>query len=300
MRSFCVFSRGNFGSTSTSRSQGDFHPRLGILVRRPKFLSLDETVLLTAVLSFLSCSVFSQTTAPASDPQAVALAAQAVSAVLGKQAVQDLTLTGSFTWGTGSSDEGTVTLKALGSGESRIDFAFANGTRTEIRDASTGVPLGKWIAQDGKSGTFASQNTMTDAAWFFPALGSLADGSKIVLSYVGLEARNGQSVQHLRSYIYQSSTSPEPTLSIQQLSTMDFYLDASTSLPVAVVFNQHPDNNARVNIPIEVDYSDYRSVSGINVPMHLQKLMNGAPLLDVTLRTVAFNSGLNLSEFSVN
>ena len=81
---------------------------------------------------------------------------------------------------------------------------------------------------------------------------------------------------------------------------MDFYLDAASSLPVAVVFNQHPDDNARVNIPIEVDYSNYQPISGVLVPMHIQKSMNGAPLLDVTLTGVVFNSGLALSEFSVN
>jgi len=235
-----------------------------------------------------------------SDPQALALALRALAALWGNQVIHDVTLTGNVTWVSGNSETGTAALEALGTNESRIDLALPDGTRTEIRDASAGFAQGKWINPDGKSGMFAAHNAMTDAVWFFPALGSLTGGPNIVLSYVGPETRNGQSVQHLRSCHYQTPSPNTPDLTEQQLSTMDFYLDAASSLPVAVVFNQHPDDNARVNIPIEVDYSNYQPISGVLVPMHIQKSMNGAPLLDVTLTGVVFNSGLALSEFSVN
>lgn len=246
--------------------------------------------------ALLTCLASAQSTA--SDPQAVVFAANAIAAMSGSQVVNDVTLTGNATWDSGNSEAGTVTLKALGLTESRIDLVLSEGTRTEIRDASTGIAQGKWINPNGGSGMLSGQNTMTDAVWFFPVLSSLASGSNIVLSYVGLETRNGQPVQHLRSY--QSSAPVGPVATVQQLSTMDFYLDASSSLPAAVVFNQHPDNNAGVNIPIEVDYSDYQSISGVQVPMHIHKSMNGAPLLDITLTTAVFNSGLALSQFSAN
>jgi len=80
--------------------------------------------------------------------------------------VSDVTLTGNATWTVGDPETGTVALRALGSGESRVDLTLSGGTRTEIRDASAGVPQGKWTAQDGTSGMFASHNTLTDAVWF--------------------------------------------------------------------------------------------------------------------------------------
>jgi hypothetical protein len=138
--------------------------------------------------------------------------------------------------------------------ESRIDIALPNGARTEIRDASAGYVQGEWVNPDGTTGMFAGQNMMTDAVWFFPVFTSLAGNSNDILTYVGLESLDGHSVQHIRSYITNSSS--ESSTVLQQLSTMDFYLDSSTLLPYAVAFNQHPDDNQVINIPIKVIYSN--------------------------------------------
>jgi hypothetical protein len=124
-------------------------------------------------------SVFAQNP-PSSTQQATAYAAQAIAAMTGRTPMSDVTLTGTVTWN--GSDTGTATLRALGTGESRMDLTLASGTRTEIRDAQTGVPLGQWIAPNNTSGNFVFQNCWTDAVWFFPVLGSLAAGPNVVLS----------------------------------------------------------------------------------------------------------------------
>jgi hypothetical protein len=217
----------------------------------------------------------------------------------GSTTMSDLTLTGTVTWYGGGTDTGTATLRALGTGESRMDLALTSGTRTEIRDAQTGAQLGQWFAPNNTSGDFASQNCWTDAVWFFPVLGSLAAGPNVVLSYIGLETRNGESVQHIQSYMYQpnqSALTPTP----QQLSTMDFYLDATTFLPSAVTFNAHPDNNAAANLLLEVDFSNYQAVNGVVVPMHIQRYQQGNLMVDAVVTGVSFNTGLSLSIFAVN
>lgn len=135
------------------------------------------------VITLLSCAPAQNQ--PPSDPQAVAYAAQSIAALSGGTAISDVTLVGSVTWtGSATSENGTATLLALGSGESSMNLALSSGTRTEIRDSSTGTAKGQWIAESGASGLFASQNTMTDAVWFFPALGSLAAGPNVVFSYL--------------------------------------------------------------------------------------------------------------------
>jgi len=234
---------------------------------------------------------------PQSDPQAVNLAAQSIAALTAGNAISDVTLSGNVTWN--GSDTGTALLRALGTGESRMDLALTSGTRTEIRDAQTGVLLGEWIAPNNASGYFASQNCFTDAVWFFPVLGSLAAGPNVVLSYIGPETRNGESVQHIESYVYQSNPlglTPSP----QQLSTMDFYLDATTFLPAAVTFNAHPDNSATTNLLDEVDFSNYQTVSRVVLPMHIQKYLQGNLTVDVVVTGALFNTGLSLSIFTVN
>lgn len=236
----------------------------------------------------------------ASSTQAASYAAQAIAALTGGNSISDVTLTGTATWTSGSDTEnGNATLLALGTNESRMDLAFSIGTRTEIRDAQTGAKLGQWIAPDTSSGMFVLHNCQTDAVWFFPALSSLSGGSAVLLTYVGSETRNGESVQHLQSYLVQPSVS-SLAASFQQLSEVDFYLDATTFLPSAITFNAHPDNNAASNLIVEIDFSNYQNINGITVPMHVQKYLQGTLLIDLTISSAVFNSGISLSTFSIN
>jgi len=246
------------------------------------------TAITLVATALLVCSASAQNQPPASNPQAVTYAARSIAAMTGKTAITDVTLTGTVTWyGGGSTVTGTATLRALGTGESRMDLALTGGTRTEIRDAQTGVQLGKWISPNATSGNFAFQNCWTDAAWFFPVLGSLAAGPDVVLSYSGTETRNEESVQHIQSYIYQPKQA-NATISPQQLSAMDFYLDATTFLPSAVTFNAHPDNDPNTNLLVEVDFSNYQAINGVAVPMHIQVYQQGNLMVDITVSGASF------------
>jgi hypothetical protein len=236
---------------------------------------------------------------PATSSTALSFAAQSISALTGGNAISDVTLTGTVTWTAGSDSEtGTATLLAVGSAESRMSLSLTSGARTEIRDAQTGNTLGSWTGPGGSSGAFALFNCQTDAVWFFPAFSSLTAGPNVVFSYVGLEVRNGESVQHLQSYV------PNPTvgsgINFQQLSTEDFYLDATTLLPSAIRFSAHPDNNAASNISVEVDFSNYQTVNGAAVPMHIQKYLQGTLQIDLTVTSATFNTGIALSNFTIN
>jgi hypothetical protein len=263
-----------------------------------KAIALEEVRMSKLPVLFLSIVIvpFSTSTLaqspPPSDPQALTFAAQSIAAMTGRTNISDVTITGNVTW---NGIAGTAALKALGTGESRMDLSLSSGTRTEIRDVQTGMPLGKWINTDGTSGHFASHNCSTDAVWFFPVLGSLAAGQNVVLSYIGQESRDGASVQHLQSYVYQG---PPPTP--QQLSTMDFYLDANTLLPVAITYNEHPDNSLTTNLLVEVDFANYQNIGGVNVPTHIQRFQQGALMVDFTVSGAAFNTGLQISNFTIN
>lgn len=182
-----------------------------------------------------------------------------------------------------------------------MDLALSSGTRSEIRDAQTGSPIGQWTNPNKSKGLFASQNCSTDPVWFFPARGSLAAGPNVVLSYVGQETRDdGTNVQHLQSYVYQANWPAGVLPTGQQLSTMDIYLDSTTLVPISVAFNAHPDKDAATNLLIEVDFANYQNVNGALVPMHIQRYSQGNLQLDLTVTGVSFNTGLSLSDFTVN
>jgi hypothetical protein len=239
------------------------------------------------------------TNPPAVTQQAAAFAAQSIAALTGGNVINDVTLTGTVTWTSGSDTEtGTASLMAAGNGESLMNLTLTTGTRVEIRDSQTGVRLGKWIAPSGTSGMFVPHNCGSDAVWFFPALSSLAGGANITFSYVAQETRNGESVQHIEAAAYQVGQTS--TAALAQLGVMDFYLDSSTLLPSAITFNVHPDNNTLANIPVEVDFSDYQAVNGITVPMHIQKYLEGTLMIDMMISSATFNTGLPLSNFTIN
>jgi hypothetical protein len=223
-----------------------------------------------------------------------------MAALSGPTPINDMTLTGTATRTAGSDVEsGTAVLQALGGSYSSMNLSLSNSTRREVRNLSPlSVPQGYWAAPDGSPQPFSLHNCMTDAAWFAPQLSVLSQLSNpsLVVSFVGQETRAGATVQHLH-FAYQSA-SPDPTGFFQGLSAEEVYLDAKTFLPVAITFNAHPDNDASVNISIEIDFSAYQSVNGVLVPFQIQKLINNGLVLDLTINSAKINQGLTAADFS--
>jgi hypothetical protein len=254
------------------------------------------------VLAF-STSAQLTSTAVTKDPTAVALATKSLAALTGTVQITDVTLTGTATRTAGSDVEsGNVTLRALGTSSGRMDLVVSSGTRSEIRSSPNGVPQGQWLAPGGSYNNAAIHNCFTDAAWFFPALTVLSQTSNpnLTVTYVGQETRNEISVQHLH-FAYNSVAQPASVADpVPTLSSTDIYLDATSLLPVAFAFNTHPDNNALTNIPVDVEFSDYQVVHGLQVPLHIQKFINRSLFLDLTIQNVSVNSGLSDSAFSSN
>jgi hypothetical protein len=246
--------------------------------------------------------LFSQNQAPVSDPHAVALATRAVTALTGGTAVSDVTLTGNATWIAGSDLEtGSANLQAKGTGESRVDLNLSDGTRTEIRNDTGSYPQGASVINGGDQQAWPAHNCWINASWFFPALSFLntAADPSLIFSYIGEENRGGAKVEHLQVYRYLAAQRPASISLTQRVSTTDFYLDSSSLLPVAVTFNTHASDDAFTNIALEIDFSKYRQVGGVQVPFHIQKLVWGGLAVDITVQTVALNSGLSDGLFSI-
>lgn len=215
--------------------------------------------------------------------------------------VSDVTLIGNVIRIAGSdNDSGTGTFAATSLGQSRVDLDLGGGKRSEIRNLTNGMPSGAWISTAGTITPIALHNCWTDAAWFFPALSSLANSSNPTynLTYVGPEQHGEVNTVHIR--VSQTlAQDPDNDLLVPRLSTMDFYLDPATSLPLAVAFNVHPDGDLIANIPAEIRFADYRAVSGVQVPFHVQRMLNGVVTLDVVIMNASLNSGISPATFSI-
>jgi hypothetical protein len=258
-------------------------------------------VFLLVLLTFAKTALAQQATASA--PQATALLQQALSALTGGQPLNDVTLSGTARRIAGSDDEsGTAVLKGLAAGASRVDLSLSSGQHSEIRNLSTALPAGSWSGPDAIAHRIADHNLMLiDPAWFFP-LFPISRGltAGYAATYIGQETRNGKAVQHIAIAETSGVPSPSGSPSLAHLSQMDFFLDAATLLPAAATFNIHPDNDAGRDFPIEVQFSDYRNVNGVQIPFHVQKFLNNGLILDLQFSSAAVNTGLSPTEFAVS
>jgi len=233
-----------------------------------------------------------------SDALAVSFAQRAIAALTQGTAVSDVTLSANVVSTFASShNTGTGTFQAKGTSESRVNLSLTSGARSEIRGLTTyGLPTGGWQLNGAALTAYPQHNCWTDAAWFFPSFSSLSQTTNpaFVFKYVGQEQYNGTNVQHIE---VSQVSSQNPTLA--RLSTMDFYLDAVSFLPLDMKFVVHADKDMNTNIQTEVRFSSYQSVSGIQIPFYFQRLINGNLDLDVKVTSAVLNSGLSDSIFSV-
>ncbi len=276
-------------SSRAERSVTKFRPAIRALHRRNIF-----SLLLSVFLLLWTVGSEATVAESLSDPEATALAERSRAALKGTSIIRDVTLTGTGSWF--GEENGPITLSAVNSGKSRVQLVLASGTRSETRDSISGIPSGKWIAQDGSSSAMALHNCLTDAAWFFPAFSSLSNGGNATMFYVGRESRNDVTVEHVKVVTRPEYWPKELSPRIERSSTTDYYLDSETLLPVAVAFVLHPDNDLNIDLPAEVEFSEYRKVSGVMIPMHIRKFLQGNLILDVNVTGVSINTGLVLPD----
>lgn len=238
-------------------------------------------------------------TTTASPTQAATLLTQSAKELTGSIAVNDVTLTGTVELIAGSDDEtGTVTYKGL-SGAYRLDMAFRNGTRSEIVAPIDGAPSGSWIGLDGVAHPIANHNLMTDSGWFATlTIANLTTSPNMVWTYVGQETRNNSQVVHISALQQFPQLSGNSVSLLQHLTQVDIYLDSTTFLPVSYAFNIHPDNNALLDIPVEIRYSNYQSIGGAQIPLHTQKFINNSLSLDLQFQNASLNTGLTAAQIS--
>lgn len=251
--------------------------------RVPHFLRYQVFLLCSAL--FLPYNLLAQTTPvpiAARDASAVALAGKALQALTGGTALTDITIQANATYTAGSDQElGPATLIALGNQRSRMTLNLTSGQRQEIRSGIGGV----WVGADGVAHTMLSHNNFVDASWFYPAftLSALASDPTLAISLVGQEVQQGESVYHLVLSRVVVRNSAYAVALIQHISTMHLFLDAVTLLPAALDFDQHPDDNSGVDIPVEIRFGAYQTFNGVQAPVRIQKWVQNSLVLDLAV-----------------
>ena len=83
------------------------------------------------------------------------------------------------------------------------------------------------------------------------------------------------------------------------MSIMDIFIDSGSFLPVALAFVAHPDKDGGKDIPVEIQFSDYRMVERLKAPLRVRKLVQGTVMRDVNVTRAAVNSSVAESEFNL-
>ncbi|HEV2348769.1 MAG TPA: hypothetical protein VG028_02880 [Terriglobia bacterium] len=245
------------------------------------------------VLTISQAQATAQTISPG-----VTLASQSLQAAVGSTTLTDATLQGTVNYTAGSDEEsGTFTLEVKGNQESKLALNLSGGQRTEIRQLQAGAR----VDTSGVEHPMALHNCWVDASTLFPTFsvwGALND-QQVATAYIGQTVWEGATVDHLQISRVVPTESAAMTTEIQNLSAVDLYLDAGTHLPVAVTFNAHPESDLNINFPVEILFSGYQKMDGVVVATHIQKLVQGTLTFDFYVSSVAINSGIPDSAFSV-
>ena len=208
----------------------------------------------------------------------------------------DVTLQAAASYVAGSDEEtGTATLTARGNQESVVQLNLSGGTRQEIRNG----PAGAWSGPNTTAHSMANHNCFTDASWFFPVLTleAISTDPTLAVSYLGSDTSKGVTLLHLQVARWVANLSASATALIQTLSVMDIYFDPQSFLPLVLDFNTHPDEDANMNLPVEIQFGNYQSSHGVLVPLRIQKFLQRTLLLDLAVTNVLVNSGVPDSAF---
>jgi len=143
----------------------------------------------------------------------------------------------------------------------------------------------------------AGHNILTTESWFCPgfALKGIVLNNSQSVRFVGIEKKNGASVAHFTVFNPAADPSAISDAILQHLSTTEIYLDFQTLRPVAFNFNIHPDDNANLDIPVEIRFADYANVGGMWVPRDIEKYVNSTLALKLSVTSSSQGSPAALS-----
>lgn len=261
---------------------------------------MSQIFTVSAALLIVIGTLQAQNPTSSAGERAASVINQAQIAVGGSTIAPAIDLNASATWIAGSTHEtGTAELKAKGIAQSRLDVLAGAVVRSEIINARS-EPGGEWLDGNGAAHRYAQHNCWTTAAWFSPsALLEWAQQADAVVTYVGREVRDGTIVDHLHAYRAVVNQPAADAAVLERLTSEDVYIAADSHLPVALIFNTHADNDINREMPIEILYSDYRLIDGVQVPFHIQRYIENTLNLDLVVTAATTTAKLSDNDFEV-
>lgn len=228
------------------------------------------------------------------DPQAVAVLQQAIS-TMAPTPPTDSRATGTVTVVEGSTtQQGTIEILTLGTTQTSETLGLPDAQRSIVY--ANGVSRDSYGAQSSNP---AMQLVLSDQSADFPLpffSSALANPDESI-TYIGPETLAGRSVQHIQ--VWNSFASRPHLRTLTSFSLKDVWIDTTPHLPTKIAYLRRASGGLAPGIPMEVLFSNYNSVSGVQYPLQIQKSRNGTPWQTITIQSVTFNTGLSTAQFQV-
>jgi hypothetical protein len=226
---------------------------------------------------------------------AAALLTQLSTAFSGGNVVHQVQLTGNASWHVGSvNDTGSATLSAATTGASQVQLSLSSsGTRTEVQTGQ-GINLScTWAGEDNVTHAIDAGNCWRPFLWFLPPL---SVQPSLLPSYLGAVDLGSSTVgfgaatyRHLQTELVLPDLANTLAGDIMQRSTADLGLDPASFLPAVLSYSIRPDNGAPISIAIEIHYSNYQAINGVQIPFTIQRYVNGSLQLEVDVTSAQVN-----------
>lgn len=204
--------------------------------------------------------------------------------------VTSVVMTGHATWTAGNiTDSGPVTLTIAPDGVARMNLSIPSaGAQVEVSSGSGKDRQCQWSDTSGILHDVDSRNCWKTMLWFLPAY-SLQ--SKMILAneqgvndYGSTPLGTASTLyRHLQSQFVFQLPSLNNTKDVMRLSTTDIGLDPTSHLPAVLTYSLLPDKGAETPIAVEVHFSKYSLVSGVQLPFSIQRFLNGSLQLDISI-----------------
>ena len=190
--------------------------------------------------------------------------------------------------------KGPVVIRSIGGARFRMDADLPQGKSTWLLRDGDGTRK-----EAGNEHRISAENALNLGNLTFPLAHIAAALTDIAtdVSFVGIEKRNGRSVYRLRLKGQLGLTTKRWALSIVK----DLLIDALTFDILGVGDHPYPtyDRGGKPSdiAPREIDFSDFRVVSGVRVPFSISAKLQGQLTMSILLSEIAFNSNLSDTDF---
>ena len=237
-------------------------------------------------------------TAVQRDQQALTILSQTIAVGGGQQlltSIQDLTETGTITYGWGDQPMVDVTVKGRGLHQFKIEADLSKGKRSSVVSGGGG-----WLKEaDGRNWPIYHQSAADLESLtlpYLPLIAAIGDSSTSIV-YGGIVTHANAPAYDIR--LQRNHTKEQdPSGNLGTREARDFFIDPKTLLVVAISDRIYFGGPTDDGVPHEILYSNYQPESGIMAPLTIAETVRDATGYTMTLSQVTFNSGLADSDFT--